>query len=289
MDEQAIAAVVSVLAQRRTFECARMIRGVKDEDGADDGNREITFIASNEKLDSHGTRILQKGWDFSAFRGAFLAFHDNSRPPIGKIVKKWVANHEDTKSLFIRVRFHTAELEPEAERIFQHYQADSMTSVSVGFRPLEVDWPRNEADVERLGVPLWGAVIKRAMLYEVSAVTVASGNGTDMVEDDSRALTNALRSGLLTARQVEAYQRAIRPTGLTESVMTDLLSAVQELRSSMQDADRGIGAVATAAPDDSSEEPEAEPEAGLLAAVRQLCTQTNRELSDSHRTGRSAG
>lgn len=145
--------------------------------------RFITFIASDETVDSYGDILRVDGADLSRYKSgaaAFITSHDirDVSGSSGVIVNakkaKNVPGSPDGKAVLVTVYFPTAEEDPDADRIFKKYKAGTLRAVSVGFTPIEMYQPSSEAERKAMGLGKWGIEFRKWMPYELSAVTVGA-------------------------------------------------------------------------------------------------------------------
>ena len=116
----------------------RIIEGCeirKKEDALE--TRTLTFIASDNSKDAHGTVVPVDKWDLSRFNknGVIgynhnLHYSNNPDDVIG-VGRAYIENDK----LMVDVRFEPAEIKPLADKIFQKLMFGSLKAVSVGFNP----------------------------------------------------------------------------------------------------------------------------------------------------------
>lgn len=124
--------------------------------------RTIEVVASTETLDAHGTILLQD-WNLDRYarNPVVLWAHDCDEVPIGR----GAARVEDNQ-LVVTIEFAPANINPFAETVFQHYAAEFLRAVSVGFDFTSYRWEmRNEVEV---------LVLSGLELFELSCVPVGS-------------------------------------------------------------------------------------------------------------------
>lgn len=199
--------------QKRSFECR-----VSTVPGVD---RTLRFIASTERVARDGEIIRVAGWETENFEKnpVFLWSHDHETPPIGRVVKtRKIAKPKDGSEprLEIDVEFAGLEqLHELAEQVYLLYRDGFLSSVSVGYMPLEYQ-DLTEEQRKELGLGAWGRVIKRAELWEVSAVGVPADPGAVMISDpEDRA---AARELLLSVRSAVPEPEQERLDALAESL-----------------------------------------------------------------------
>lgn len=146
-------------------------------------DRLLTFVASDETVDSYGDILRVDGADLSRFKSgsaAFITSHDmrNVSGSSGVIVKAWkVKNAEGSpegKAILVLVYFPTAEEDPDADYIFKKFRAGTLRAVSVGLQVKEYFDPEDDNERKRLGLGKYGIEVKKWLPYELSAVTVGA-------------------------------------------------------------------------------------------------------------------
>lgn len=128
----------------------------------------MRFVASTNEPDRHGDTIDQAGWTIPKYV-PFLWKHDHDQPPLGRMVRHTVEEHQ----LMLDIEF---DLEDDfAKEIHRKYQNDVLDPVSVGFIPKEGE-PNDHG----------GFHFTEQELLELSAVPVGAnpGAGTAQAFDD---------------------------------------------------------------------------------------------------------
>lgn len=104
--------------------------------------RTVTFVASDDSVDSAGTVLNQDNWDLRRFNAngiigyqhkVYGGWDDTDNPD--NVIGKGVAYVED-KKLMVDITFEPADINPLAEKIYQKILFGSLRAVSVGFLPV---------------------------------------------------------------------------------------------------------------------------------------------------------
>ncbi|QZE15359.1 HK97 family phage prohead protease [Halosquirtibacter laminarini] len=143
--------------------------------------RTITFIASSETKDRHGTILPLEGWELDSFNAnPIIGYQHNvygasmcTDPDPDDVIGKGHAYIDETERLLlVDITFEKAELNLKAEKIFRKVLAGTLNAVSVGFLPTEEgNWGADDqAAGERDATYFYG---KRELL-EVSVVNIPS-------------------------------------------------------------------------------------------------------------------
>ena len=199
--------------QKRSFECR-----VATVPGVD---RTLRFIASTERVARDGEIIRVAGWETENFEKnpVFLWSHDHETPPIGRVVRtKKIAKPKDGSEPRFEIDVQFAGLEQlheMAEQVYLLYRDGFLNAVSVGYMPLEYQ-DLTDDQKKTLGLDAWGRVIKRADLWEVSAVGVPADPGAVLIADpEDRA---AARELLLSVRSAMPEPEQERLDALADSL-----------------------------------------------------------------------
>lgn len=108
----------------------------------DEETRTVTFVASDDSVDSAGTVLNQDNWDLRRFNAngiigyqhkVYGGWDDTDNPD--NVIGKGVAYVEDRK-LMVDITFEPADINPLAEKIYQKIMFGSLRAVSVGFLPV---------------------------------------------------------------------------------------------------------------------------------------------------------
>lgn len=156
--------------------------GKKDDPSSEfKKDRFITFVASDETVDSYGDILRVDGADLARYKSgsaAFITSHNISdvSGSAGVIVKAWKAKNVEGspngKAVLVTVYFPTFEEDPDADRIFKKFKARTLNAVSVGFTSVEAYYPKDDAERKTLGLGKYGIEFRKWAPYELSAVTV---------------------------------------------------------------------------------------------------------------------
>ena len=197
----------------KAFGRAKEGEGKKDDPSSEfKKDRFITFVASDETVDSYGDILRVDGADLSRYKsgsGAFITSHDISdiSGSAGVIVKAWKAKNVDGspegKAVLVTVYFPTAEEDPDADRIFKKYKARTLNAVSVGFTPIEYHIPKDEAERKALGLGKWGIEFRKWAPCELSAVTVPA-NPNALMKRGINAENSSYAELLQTVKELKA-------------------------------------------------------------------------------------
>ena len=174
-------------------------------------DRFLTFLASDETVDSYGDILRVDGADLSRYKSgaaAFITSHDmrDVSGSSGVIVKAWKVKNNpsspDGKAIFVTVYFPTAEEDPDADYIFKKFKAGTLKAVSVGLSVIEYYDPEDPNERKRLGLGKWGIEVRKWAPYELSAVTVGAnpnalvrGIDSDQIESIVRKVMSETQKG----------------------------------------------------------------------------------------------
>lgn len=147
----------------------------------DRANRTIVgAVASTEAIDSHGSKILAKGWNLERHNAnpVLLWGHDRYSP---ESILGTARCYVKGGRLLADLQFSPAGINPTADLVFEQMCAGIVKGLSVGFRPLKYRY-ENENTAEEL------LVVEQQELVELSVVTVPSNPET--LARQLRAMSN---------------------------------------------------------------------------------------------------
>lgn len=154
---------------------------------ADEDSRVITFRASTNALDRHGTRFDVTGIDTENYslNPIFGWAHDLyggffSSPRLDHVLGRTVAIKKSAQALDIDVDFAPAEVNPTADMAFRMVKNRFLNAVSVGVIPRDVIMETHDG----VDVP----VIRKSELLEVSLVSIPSNPEALALTRDFEAL-----------------------------------------------------------------------------------------------------
>jgi hypothetical protein len=183
--------------------------------------REITFVASDESVDSYGDIVRAAGWELKRFLAnpVLLFAHNNHEPPIGSVIDIGVKGGE----LIARAKFLPAGVYDKADIVWSAIEQGALRATSVGFMPTKM--PNEIKDAE--GNWTGGYEFIGQELMELSVVPVpANANALavarkagmtpeqwGMLSQENRALPTfvAQRNNEVARMKVRRMNFAIRP------------------------------------------------------------------------------
>ena len=179
----------------------------------DSAKRQIEFVASTPGVDRYGDSIDQRGWVTSNFEKnpVFLWSHRSGDPPVGKVVNLT----KSAKELVAKVEFVSQQIFPFAETIFQLYRNGFLSSVSVGFLPLEEPTPR----IDEKSGHFVGYTYTKQELLEISATPLPA---------NPEALAKAVKRGILTESQALKFEFPVSDAELFERYLVGLGNELDE-------------------------------------------------------------
>lgn len=191
-------------------------------------DRFITFLASDETVDSYGDILRVDGCDLSRMKSgaaAFITSHDirNISGASGIIVKAWKAKNiegsPEGKAILVTVYFPTFEEDPDADYIFKKFKAGTLKAVSVGLQVFEAYYPEDPNERKKLGLGKYGVEVRKWMPYELSAVTVGANPNALMrraIEDSElKKVIKEVVSEVLSEKNIST-QNDQKPSGKPE-------------------------------------------------------------------------
>lgn len=201
-------------------------------------DRIITFRASTDGLDRHGTKIMPMGINLDKYNQNPICLfgHDGyggwSTPDPENIIGRSDALRKSETSLEVDMDFLEAAVNPRADMIYRMIKAGALNAVSVGIIPREV---RVEVDDAGREIP----VITKCDLLEISVVPIPSNPDAVAISREFTAFQRAAGgpSNVIDAAQI---RDAIMPellTGLknnTGGIRERLGEIINEIKASME-------------------------------------------------------
>lgn len=127
--------------------------------------RVVKFVFSDGSVDRYGDTIDPRGWQLDSYRSNPVVLFGHNDKTAGNVIGKCRSVRVDGAQLVGEIEFAPASANPDAEVVFQLVKGGFLSSVSVGFQPLE--WSLAK-DKSRLG----GVDFKKQELLEVSVVPI---------------------------------------------------------------------------------------------------------------------
>lgn len=168
----------------------------------DKENKTATFIMSTESIDRHGDIVDQESINFNHFtkNPAFYWQHQSNDFPLGSWEEWWQDENPEIEGTLMtlgKARFDT-DIEPNAERAFNHVERGNLRMVSIGFIPHRVDY-----DEEKDAFILYDCE-----LLECSLVGIGS-NRDALITDAEKSAKNEKEDVDNEAKEESAKDKAI--------------------------------------------------------------------------------
>lgn len=201
----------------------------------DKKNRTVTFVGTKETPDRTGDIVRAGGIELENFgkNSVFLWNHNSDIPAIGKITS---VTHSGNGLLF-DVKFDGPEVDEFADQIFQKFVSGTLSAVSIGFIPKDIE-PIFSNQGELVGLD-----ILRSELLELSAVNIPAHQDALAAGMDKK-YTHLLDSEGEKALNLEEYRKTLEGTFTQEEQdmqkLEDLEATVKVLEESMSDMSRVI-------------------------------------------------
>ena len=166
------------------------------------GERTFSYVWSTETPDHGGDIVKASGWDLSVYKKNPVALwgHDGtSRPPIGrgKNVRKGDIGN-GTRGLVGEIELAPEGASEFTDALYRFVEADIVRATSVGFRAMSVKEVRSDKEREKLGLGKWGVYFDKAMLMEISLVSLPQNP-----EALGKAAEGFLSAGNVTRKGIE--------------------------------------------------------------------------------------
>ena len=186
-------------------------------------DRTFTFVFSDESVDRYGDVIYARGWDLANFNANPIALFGHDANTVENVIGKAKNVRVEGSRLIGDIEFMGAEVNPNAEAVYQMVKGGFLKTVSVGFQPIEWELAKDKSRPQ-------GVNFKKQELLEISIVPIPA-NAAALVQ--AKAAGIAIERLGLKVEQPEApaktdyraLSKSYRKKGLYElSSLCDLLS-----------------------------------------------------------------
>ncbi len=187
-------------------------------------SRKVTFVISSDAKDRHRTVLNMKGWKLDNYnRNPIVGYQHNvygdnmcTAPNPDDVIGKSRVWLDDKDRLMGEVEFETADINPQAEKIFRKVLNGTLSATSVGF--LEVGKGKTVEEKDANGrVTDTTYFFEGQELLEFSVVNIPSNP-----EATKKSLTNHTRAGVNFLRATGMKVADIR------KAVNDLLDTIEE-------------------------------------------------------------
>lgn len=168
-------------------------------------DRTFQFLASDGSVDRMGDTIDPAGWDCAPYlkNPVVLYAHDNQSIPIGRTTKLW----SDETGLHCQIQIDDATDLDKA--VFAKLVSGTLRAVSVGFRPIEMEWSNREDDDLPSGVDF-----KRQELLEITICPVpANANALAEARTKSMATTKQEADPTVAIEHIKSLGEHVKTLG----------------------------------------------------------------------------
>ena len=189
-------------------------------------SRTATFVFSDESIDRYGDVIFARGWDLANFNANPVALFGHDSGSVENVIGKAKNVRVDGSRLIGDIEFMGADVNPNAEAVYQMVKGGYLKTVSVGFQPIEWELANDKNRPQ-------GVNFKKQELLEISIVPIPA-NPNALVQAKAAGIAIE-RLGLAIAPEAPAPEpeapdfralaKSYRKRGLYElSNLCDLLS-----------------------------------------------------------------
>ena len=214
--------------------------------------RTLTFVFSDESVDRYGDVIYARGWDLANFNANPIALFGHDAGTVENVIGRAKNVRVEGSRLIGDIEFMGAEVNPNAEAVYQMVKGGFLKTVSVGFQPIEWELAKDKSRPQ-------GVNFKKQELLEISIVPIPA---------NPKALVQAKAAGIAIERlgltlpsplageggaqsatdegaiNYRALAKSYRKKGLNElSILCDLVSYAEHVcqRVEREAADEGDG------------------------------------------------
>jgi HK97 family phage prohead protease len=147
-------------------------------------DRTFTFVFSDESVDRYGDVIFARGWDLANFNANPIALFAHDAGTVENVIGRAKNVRVEGSRLIGDIEFMSAEVNPNAEIVFQMVKGGFLNTVSVGFQPIEWELAKDKSRPQ-------GVNFKKQELLEISIVPIPA---------NANALVQAKAAGIDIAR-----------------------------------------------------------------------------------------
>lgn len=165
-------------------------------------DRVVKFVFSDGSVDRYGDTIDPRGWQLDHYRANPVVLFGHNDKTAGNVIGKCRAVSVDGAQLVGEIEFAPASANPDAEVVFQLVKGGFLSSVSVGFQPIE--WSLAK-DKSRVG----GVDFRKQELLEVSVVPIPA-NANALVQARAAGIDVDRLALVQSAAPAIAEQKAAR-------------------------------------------------------------------------------
>ena len=167
-----------------------------------DNSRAFTFVFSDESVDRYGDVIQARGWDLANFNANPVALFGHDAGTVENVIGAAKNVRVSGDKLVGDIEFMPADVNPNAEAVYQMVKGGWLKTVSVGFAPIE--W-KAAKDKSRPG----GVDFVKQELLEISIVPIPA-NPNALIQAKAAGIDLA-RLGLAVAEDPAPSPRVAPP------------------------------------------------------------------------------
>jgi HK97 family phage prohead protease len=128
-------------------------------------SRTATFVFSDESVDRYGDVIFARGWDLANFNANPVALFGHDSGSVENVIGKAKNVRVEGSRLIGDIEFMGADVNPNAEAVYQMVKGGFLKTVSVGFQPIEWELAKDKNRPQ-------GVNFKKQELLEISIVPI---------------------------------------------------------------------------------------------------------------------
>jgi HK97 family phage prohead protease len=147
-------------------------------------DRTFTFVFSDESVDRYGDVILARGWDLANFNANPIALFAHDAGTVENVIGCAKNVRVEGSRLIGDIEFMSADVNPNAEAVYQMVKGGFLKTVSVGFQPIEWELAKDKSRPQ-------GVNFKKQELLEISIVPIPA---------NANALVQAKAAGIDISR-----------------------------------------------------------------------------------------
>ena len=187
---------------------------VMEVKSSNEDKREVTAIASSEKIDRDGDIVRVDGINIKEYKKnpVVMFAHDHNSLPIAKATRIW----KEDKNLMVKMQFTTPEENSMGDTVYKLIKGDYLKSLSIGFRP---NWDSAIRLEKSKG---WD--FKSSDLYEISIVPIPA-NAAAVVQ--SKGIQKALADNVIDDIELKEFELYLSDIKLPDVEMDELMEEIE--------------------------------------------------------------
>jgi HK97 family phage prohead protease len=183
-------------------------------------DRTFTFVFSDESVDRYGDVIFARGWDLANFNANPIALFGHDAGTVENVIGRAKNVRVEGSRLIGDIEFMGADVNPNAEAVYQMVKGGFLKTVSVGFQPIEWELAKDKSRPQ-------GVNFKKQELLEISIVPIpANANALLLAKaagiDIARLGLSAEATQVSRDAALKIHKKGLYSVSFLASILCDL-------------------------------------------------------------------